>query len=76
MQDIIMKCHSKNNNRILRIKKDAFSKLRKSGTDTSSDWDGECSKGGHFGKSVHQKKRQFRLPHIELGNTKVEGTAA
>lgn len=45
--------------------KDAFNKLRKSSTDTTTDWDGDGSNGVHFRKSVLTRKRQPRPPHLE-----------
>jgi len=34
-----------------------LNKLRKSNTDTSRDWDGDCSNGVHFRKSILTRKR-------------------
>lgn len=36
--------------------KDTFNELRKSSTDTSNDWDGDCSNGIHFRKCSDKEK--------------------
>lgn len=61
----IWKCCSKNKGRVCTIIKDTFNKLRKSSTDTSSDWDRDCSNAA-ISERLFWQDRQVRPPGVEL----------